>query len=162
MPRINIIDDIMAPSDVIRINFRGAYPFKVVTMVPTMLRDVMKITGVDLYERDIRWDFNVDPRDFYGYWIGKRKEDRWSTTFVIVIVQGAQSSKDKTGWVNIIIKGNVQTKYEYTNFMQKSFWWFYNLMFYFKQRRAYIEFAKDNIFKMRDILTRALGVPREE
>ena len=162
MPRIQIIDDIMAPSDVIKINFKGAYPFKVVTMVPTMLRDVMKITGVDLFERDIRWDFTQEAKAFYGYWIGRRKEDRWSTTFVIAIVQGEQSSKDKSGWVDIQLKGTVNTKYDYTNFIQKSFWWFYNLMFYYSQRRNYIEYAKDNIFKMRDILTKALGVPREE
>ncbi len=162
MPKITIVDDILAPSEVIRINFRGSYPFKVVTMVPTMLRDVMKITGVDLFERDVRWDFSNDPRAFYGYWIGKRGEDRWTTTYVTVIVQGEQSSRDKTGSVTIQLKGTVQTRYDYTNFIQKSFWWFYSLMFYYKQRRNYIEYAKDNVYKMRDILTRALGVPREE
>ncbi len=162
MARIRIIDDIMAPSESIRINFKGEYPFKVVPMIPTLLRDVMKITGVDIYERDVRWDFSVEPKPFYGYWIGRRREDRWSLAFVIVIVQGEQSSKDKTGWVNILIKGTLQTNYEYTNFIQKSFWWFYNLMFYFKQRRNYIDYAKDDVYKMRDILTRTLGVPREE
>lgn len=162
MPEINIVDDILAPSEVITMNFRGQYPFKVVTMVPMMLRDVMKISGVDIFERDIRWDFNVDPRDFYGYWVGRRSEDRWTTTYVLVIIQGAQASKDKTGWVNIRIKGTVQTRYEYSNFLQKSFWWFYNLMFYYKQRRQYIEWSKDNVYKMREILTKALGIPREE
>ncbi len=162
MSEINIVDDILAPSEVITMNFRGQYPFKVVTMVPMMLRDVMKISGVDIFERDIRWDFNVDPRDFYGYWVGRRSEDRWTTTFVLVIIQGAQASKDKTGWVNIRIKGTVQTHYQYSNFLQKSFWWFYNLMFYYKQRRQYIEWSKDNIYKMREVLTKALGIPREE
>ena len=162
MPQINIVDDILAPSEVITMNFRGQYPFKVVTMVPMMLRDVMRISGVDIFERDIRWDFNVDPRDFYGYWVGRRSEDRWTTTYVLVIIQGAQASKDKTGWVNIRIKGTVQTRYEYSNFLQKSFWWFYSLMFYYKQRRQYIEWSKDNVYKMRDILTKALGIPREE
>ena len=64
--------------------------------------------------------------------------------------------------VNIRIKGTVQTRYEYSNFLQKSFWWFYSLMFYYKQRRQYIEWSKDNVYKMRDFLTKALGIPREE
>ncbi len=162
MPEINVVDDILAPSEVLRIKLTGAYPFKIVTMVPMMIRDVVKITGVDIYERDVRWGFDADPRYFYGYWVGRRREDRWTQSFFIIIVQGEQSSKDKIGWVTINLKGTVQTRYEYTNFIQKSFWWFYNIMFYWKQRRQYIEYAKDNVYKMRDVMTRAMGVPREE
>lgn len=162
MPEIQIIDDILAPSDILRVNYRGLYPFKVFTMIPAILRDVMKITGVDIREFDVRWDISSDPRDFYGYWIGMRSEDRWTRTFIRVVVQGAQASKDKSGWVSIILKGTVNTRYEYSNFLQRSFWWFFNYAFYYSQRRNYIEYAKDNIYKMRDVVSTALGIQREE
>ena len=134
----------------------------VCTMFLNILKEVMKVTGVDLYEVDVRWDITEDPRPFFGVWYGKRDDDRWSTTRIRIRAQGAQSSKDKTGWIKIELKGWLETAYEYTNFIQKSFWWFFNYMFYYRQRRKYIEFSKDNIYTVRERITEALGIPREE
>jgi len=161
MPEIRIIDDILAPSEIARVNFEGKNPFQVVAMTPQLLRDVMKITGVDLRELDSRWDITDDPRPFYAYWIGKRDEDRWTYTNIRVIIQGVQSSKEKVGWVRVVLKGTVQTRYEYTNFIQKSFWWFFNYMFYYKQRRRYLELGRDNIVTMKTRIQSALGILRE-
>ncbi len=160
MPKIEIIDDILAPSEMIRIKFKGKNPFAVCTLFPGLFKDVMRISGVDLRENDIRWDITADPREFYGMWQGKRKEDRWTTSFIRVVAQGAQSSKDKTGWLDLQLKGYVRTKYEYSNFLQKSFWWFFNYMFYYKQRRNYIDFSKDNIYRLKEIIERTLGTEK--
>lgn len=127
-----------------------------------MIKEVMRITGKDVWETDIRWDITSDPRPFYGFWMGKRKEDVWTNTRIRIIAQGEQSSKEKIGWIKIIVKGQVTTKYSYSNFIQKSFWWFYNYMFYYKQRRRYIDYAKDNIFIIKDRIQRALGIYKEE
>lgn len=162
MHSIEIIDDIMAPADFILINFRGKNPFIVCGMIPGLIKDVMRITGKDVWETDIRWDITADPRPFYGVWKGKRKEDKWTETFIRVVAQGEQTSKDKTGWIRVELKGTIETKYNYTNFIQKSFWWFFNYMFYFKQRRRYIDWANDNIMIMREKITRQLGIYREE
>ncbi len=161
MGEIKIVDDILAPAEILRVNYEGKNPFTVVAMTPQLLRDVMKITGVDLREKDSRWDITGDPRPFYSYWIGKRDEDRWTTTRIRVITQGVQSSKEKTGWCRTILKGTVETKYEYTNFIQKSFWWFFNYVFYYRQRRQYLDYAKDNINTMKTRIESALGILRE-
>lgn len=161
MPEIRIVDDILAPSEIVRVNYEGKNPFTVVAMTPQLLRDVMKITGVDLRELDSRWDITADPRPFYAYNLGKRQEDRWTRTVIRVITQGVQSSKDKVGWSRTIIKGTVTTRYEYTNFIQKSFWWFFNYVFYYKQRRRYLELARDNITTMKTRIQSALGILRE-
>lgn len=156
--KIEIIDDILAPSEMMVTKFRGKNPFSICTMIPGMLKDVMKISGVDLRENDIRWDITDDPRTFYGMWQGKRGEDRWTTTFIRIIIQGAQSTTDKTGWAEVRYKGFVRTRYDYVNFIQKSFWWFFNYMFYYKQRRNYIDYSKDNVYKMKEILETKLGI----
>ena len=78
-----------------------------------------------------------------------------------ITIQGAQSTKDLTGWVKIKIYGTVETKYEYSNFIQRSFWWTYNYLFYYKQRRDYIEYAKDLIYEMMDNFKEALGIEQE-
>jgi len=163
MPKLDIIDDILAPRDTLIVRFDGKNPFLATTMVPNMLRSVLKITSKDVLETDIRWDVaGGDMHEFYGKWMGKRKEDVWTMTKVRVIIQGAQHSKEKTGWARIEIKGFIQTRYAYSNFIQRSLWWFYNRVFYNQQRRMYIDKAKDDLYEMRDIFQRALGISPEE
>ena len=149
MPELNIIDDIIAPSDRMKVKFSGANTASILGIVPGMIKDIMKIPGKDLLETDIRWD--VTDGSFYGVWTGKRAEDRWTTTYIRVIVQGVQ---DKEGFGNfsIEIKGTVETKYEFSNFIQRGFWWFYNYGFYYKQRRGYLENGKDDIYGMRSFI----------
>jgi len=159
---LKIIDDILAPSDTLKIRYEGKNPFLVATLVPKLIRDVMKIPGKDLFESDIRWDVSSEPRSFYGQWMGQRTEDRWSKSRIRVIVQGEQHSKEKIGWALIEIKGTVETSYTFSNFLQRSFWWFYNYSFYYKQRRAYIDFSTDNIYKIREEIMSALGINKEE
>ncbi|MFH0832914.1 MAG: hypothetical protein V1900_04295 [Candidatus Aenigmatarchaeota archaeon] len=162
MAEIRIVDDSLAPQDFISINYQGKEPYAVCTKVTDWLKAVWKVTGIDVYELDIRWDITNDPRTFYGYWRVKKEYDNWTFSKAKVRAQGAQSSKDRTGWLNIVIDGWVETKYEYTNFIQKSFWWFYNYMFYYKQRRMYLEYEKDLINKLKENILRTLGTARED
>lgn len=162
MPKLTIIDDIMAPKDVVVVRFQGRNPVASALMVPGLLRDVMKISAKDIQETDVRWDaVSPDKREFYGRWSGKRQEDRWTRTLIKILIQGAQDPKERLGWARVELKGNITTTYEYSNFIQRMFWWFYNLMFYYKQRRAYMEEARDNIFEMRVIFQRTLGIHPE-
>lgn len=161
MPSIRIVDDIMIPSESLWINFKGKSPFVVCGMFPAMLKEIMKITGKDIWETDLRWDITSDPRPFYGVWMGRRKEDKWTVTNIRILAQGAQNAKDKVGWIRVQIKGTVETEYDYTNFFQKSLWWFYNYMFYYKQRRQYIDYAKDNCETLKARTTQALGIYKE-
>ena len=159
MPELNIIDDLMAPSDRLKVKYDGPNPASLMGIVPDMIKSVMKIPGKDLLETDIRWD--VTDGSFYGVWMGKRTEDRWSTTFMRVIVQGLQG-KDGTGWFTIEIKGTLETKYNFSNFVQRGFWWFYNHSFYYKQRRNYLENGKDDIFDMRNFVLDKFKINKAE
>lgn len=161
MAKLKIVDDILAPHDTVKIKFEGKEPFLAMAQTPYQLRRVMKIPGKDLLETDVRWDISGDPRDFYGMWMGKRSEDRWTTTKIRIIIQGKQNSKDKTGQVEIEFKGTMETEYEYSNFIQRTFWFFYNRTFYHKQRQAYLELAKDNIFDLRDIFMDMFNIGQE-
>jgi len=161
MPKITIVDDILIPSESFFVNFKGKNPFTVCGMFPTMLKEIMKITGKDIWETDLRWDLTSDPRPFYGVWMGKRTEDIWTKTRIRILAQGAQGSKDKVGWIRVQMKGTVETEYDYSNFFQKSLWWFYSFMFYYKQRRNYIDFAKDNMEILKARINKSLGIYQE-
>lgn len=161
-PELTVEDDIAQPSDTLKIKFKGKNPFSVCEKFMDTLRDVMKVSSKDIVETDIRWDITGEPRTFYGMWAGRRKDDRWTTTTLRLIAQGSQSSKDMTGDISINVKGTIRTRYEYTNFIQKSFWWFFNFMFYYAARRRYFDFARDNLYEVREKILRQLQIFREE
>ena len=159
MGDLKIIDDLMAPTDRAKIKYTGSNPGAVLGIVPDMIKNIMKIPGKDLLETDIRWD--VTDGSFYGVWMGKRTEDQWSKTHIRVICQGVQN-KDDTGWFTAEIKGTLDTGYTFSNFIQRSFWWFYNYGFYFKQRRGYLENGKDDIIEMKDFLLGKFKIAQED
>jgi hypothetical protein len=158
MPKIEIIEDVLAPSDTLRIRFEGKNPFVAVTMARDLIRAVMKISSKDILETEVRWDLSGKIPGFFGKWMGRRTEDRWSRTNLRILVQGEQNSQDKTGWVMVQLKGTLVTTFEYSNFIQRSFWWFYNYTFYHKQRQKYLEFDKDNMYEMRERIKTAFGL----
>lgn len=159
MASIKIIDDIMAPSDTVKIRFEGKNPFSSTTVIPSMLRYILKVSAKDILETDIRWDSLAAPKkEFYGRWLGKRAEDVWTKTMIRVLIQGQQDSTDKAGWCRIELKGTINTEYNYTHFFQRALWWVFNYTFYYKQRRKYAEEGKDLIFQMREYLQRVLGI----
>ena len=152
MGEIKIIEDILAPSDTLKVKFTGNNPYAAVAMAQDLLKSVMKITTKDTLETTVMWDVTGKVPSFYGKWMGKRPEDVWSKTLIRLIIQGEQNSQDKTGWVEVRIKGTIETEYEYSNFIQRGFWWFFNSVFYHNQRRKYLDFAKDNMYQIRDKL----------
>jgi hypothetical protein len=158
MAKIRFIDDILAPIDTMKMHYEGKNPFRIFDMVRGLLRDIMKISSKDILETDVRWDIFADPRDFYGMWMGKRNEDRWTQTQIRIIIQGQMEMKTRMGWADIRFKGTVNTEYEYTNFIQRAFWWSYNRFFYYNQRRMYLDYAKDNIFDIKKQMQIALGI----
>jgi hypothetical protein len=162
MGSLSIIDDLMAPSDTAKITFKGANPFTVVAMIPDLIKNTMKISAKDLLETDVRWDATGENNDFYGVWMGKRTEDRWSKTIIRVIIQGVQNSKDKTGNFTMQIKGTLETKYEYSNFFSKQFWWFYNYQFYYNQRRKYLDNGKDDMLDMKEKILDRFDINQKE
>ena len=155
---VQLIDDILAPRDTILVKFQGRNPFLPVSMSPGLLRNIMKISSKDIMETDVRWDATGEMRNFYGKWMGKRTEDRWTATWIRIVIQGDQHAKEKTGSVTIEIKGTIRTNFKDENFVQRAFWWLYNRSFYYKQRRMYTEMAKDNMFDIRDAFQKALGI----
>src|SRR3989338_6835411 len=161
MGTIEIIDDILAPSDTLKFKFKGKNPFTAMAITPGLIKETMKISAKDLFEHDIRWDVSGEPRDFYGKWMGKRKDDRWTVSFIRVLIQGKQDSKTKEGNAEIQIKGTIKTEYNYANFIHKWFWWVYNRSFYYKQRRMYIDSNKDDMLTIKRKLQIALGIEPE-
>jgi hypothetical protein len=157
---ISFREDILAPSSVLRVDYAGKDPFWICTAAMKMLRDTFKLSTKDLREDDIRWDVTGEMREFYGIWRSKRKEDQWTSTWAKITAHGF-ISKEHTGNVKIKLEGWLETKFSYSNPFAHWMWRLFNYLFYWRQRRTYLDFSKDDIMNMREQIMRAYGILKE-
>jgi hypothetical protein len=162
MGSLKFKDQLLAPERKIVISYKGKNPFKPCPMARQLLKYRMKISSKDIWEDESRWDVTGDPRDFYHVIRARREMDNWSYIYIRLRIQGAQHSTDRTGWVKIWLEGWVETKFDYSNFIQRSLWLLFNYLFYYKQRRKYLDFGKDMIYQIRQDLMEALGIWKGE
>lgn len=155
---IKIQDDLLAPASKYVIAFKGYKPFAVIDMLPHLVKDILHISSKDFWEEDIRWDITSEPREFFAILRSRKKFDRWSKIELKFTLRGHQSSKDSYGDLELEIEGTLDTKYMYSNFLQRGLWWTFNRMFYYKQRRMYIDEGDDFCRKIRDAAQRKLGI----
>lgn len=160
MPAISINDDVLAPLRKVVLNYQGNEPYIQGNTIKTMIRKHLEIGPTWAWEMKHKWD----QRDgsFYDVWRGEKSEDKWSTVIVFVKLTG-EENKERYGKLKIEIVGVLNTKYEYSNAIQKMLWLLYNRYFYYKQRRFYIEQAKHKyIYAIRDELAELLRIPVKE
>jgi len=158
--KIEFREDILAPASVLRVEYAGKEPFWICTSAVRLMRDALKITSKDMREDDVRWDVTGEMREFYGIWRGKRREDRWSATWVKVTAHGF-INKDRIGNVKIKLEGWLQTKFGYSTPVSRWLWMLFNYFFYWRQRRSYIDYSKDDIMLIREQIMRNYGILKE-
>lgn len=160
MPSISIVDDILAPQDKIVLTFSGENPFSVCKIIRPLLQRVLQVESKDTYERVFKWDSTVNPRSFYNIWTTNKEEDRWTVYAIKIVIQGTEDINTKKGSVTIELSGWLRTTYEYSNFLQRALWLFYNRVFYYKNRREYMIRGKEYLFKLRDEIMETLKMPK--
>ena len=161
MPEIIITEDLLSPEDKITTNFTGQNPLRICQNMKLLFEKVMQVEGKDTFERVFKWDMLEEPRSFFNLWTALREEDLWTKIIGKAVLQGKQNSKTKAGTIKIEISGYLETKFEYSNFLQKAFWLAYNYMFYWKRRRQYMERGREYLFTMMNEITRELKIPKE-
>ena len=159
MASIKFAEDILAPSTALKIEYAGKNPFWICTAARKLLIDVLKLSSKDFREDDVRWDVTGDMREFYCIWRAKRTEDNWTATWVKITAHGFVN-KENTGNVKIKLEGVLQTKFDYENRFQLWMWRLLNYSFYWRQRRSYLDFSKDNIMTIREQILKAYGILR--
>jgi len=162
MPKLLIIDDILAPEESIVINYKGDNPIQVVHKISGWLKSVFMVETKDVYERQFKISKLGDVRDFFNLWHVEKSKDKWSKIFCKVVIDGKQSWSTKKGSVRIEITAWLQTSYNYSNFIQRSFWLLYNRIFYYKMRRKYIQEGRTLVETLKDEIYKALKIPKLE
>lgn len=157
--KLDFTEEALAPMTDLVVEFSGLDSFKIMPVASRLMRDVMKITTVQLREDVIRWDTTGENREFYGIFRGFRTEDQWTKSIMRIVVQG-EMGKDRMGWVRIKIKGAIKTSVESPTPLHKWLWNIWNYTFYYKQRRAYIDALKDDILAVREKILEMYGIAR--
>jgi len=158
MAELKIKTDVLAPESVKVLKFSGYNPTRFLKIVPDLMKEVFRLTGSKFYEDKIKWDTSTENTEFYGEWRGKDVKDGRSSVWVKIKLQGSQHDKEKNGEIMIEIKGEMVTKFGYSNFLDKALYLTYSKLFYSDLRRRYISEAKRDLEKIENELKKELEV----
>jgi len=159
-----IEDDCLAPERYIKITYRGPNPFSAYQSSLAICRKYLEIDAADYWEREFRWDSSEDPRGFYIRSIVQKSMDSKSKIYFEIIMQGKQpKDSSKEGELVILIGAKLTTEYRQETPFQKSEFYknllrIYNLFFYFKVRRRYLQLCKELCEKLRDAYKELLKI----
>ncbi len=155
---IKIQDDLLAPSSKYVVKFKGHKPFDSVHILKNLVKGILHVSSKDFWEDDIRWDITEEPREFFAILKARKSMDKWSIINLKFTIRGHQSSKDGSGDIEMEIEGTLDTQYQYSNFLQRGLWWSFNRMFYYKQRRMYMDEGGDFCRQIKEAVQRKLGI----
>ncbi len=142
MAKLIFEDDCLTPERTIRIDFKGPNPFRFYSEIIMILRDILEIRRLNIYERDFRWDITSDPRAFFYRVWGRKPYDATTDGFFELVFQGKQPSDiTKDGEMVIFITPKLRTSLPEDTIWQrsalyKSIRWLYFRLFYNDMRRA--------------------------
>lgn len=145
MPELQLKTDILAPRHTKTLTFSGYYPSRFLKIIPTLMKEVFRLSSTKFFEDKIKWDKSGDPIEFYGEWRGRDDKDARTSVWVNVTVQGTQKEKDKKGEVTIGITSTLVTKLPYSNFLEKILVRVYSYLFYSELRRKYVIKARKSL-----------------
>jgi hypothetical protein len=164
MPKWIMEDDCLAPARTIRINFTGPNPFRVYPPIRRMLGTLLEIRGKNIWERDFRWDFSSDPRDFFVRIVAQKSCDAWTKAYIELIFQGKQpTDPTKDGDLVIQITPKLITAMPEDTVWQRTpiykfLRWFYLRYFYNDARRTLLDYCVSWTNKLNSELQKLLGI----
>lgn len=151
-------DLILAHQDTHVITYKGKNPvLPIWNNCETIVRKTLEINSSKFFLIYFNWDNNDGA--FKAEWRAHMEGDRWTKPWFVIRVWGWQNlTPDKDGWIKIKTWGELETKYYYSNSIQKSLWWTYSYMFYDKQRRKMLEEARERYFRLQEEFRKLYGI----
>lgn len=163
MPKFILEDDCLVPARTLRINFTGPNPFRIYPPIRRILGTLLEIRGKNIWEREFRWDFSTDPRDFFVRIIAKKGCDAWSNVYIEIVFQGKQPvDPTKDGELIVLITPKLITSMPEDTVWQrtpiyKALRWVYLRTFYNDARRLLLDYCVSWTYKLRNEMQKLLG-----
>ena len=160
--KLNLFTNVYTPRYLKTIKFTGHHPSRVFKFIPSLLKEVFRVTGTSLFEDDIKWDKTTEIVDFYAQWRVKDGKDARTDFWTLVKVIGEQNSKTKEGHVTIYIHPYMTTKLPYDNFIDKSLAFIYSNLFYKRMIRKLIQSELYILKQLEDRIKKEFGIDQNE
>lgn len=169
MPKYIMEDDCLTPESTLRIDYKGPNPFKFYSQIVMLLRDILEIRTMNIWQREFRWDYSGDPIQFFYRVIGQKKYDAWTTAYIELTFQGKQPNDSaKDGEMVIFITPKLRTEMPQDTVWQRSqiyrgLRWFYFRTFYSNARRILLGKCIHATERINERLKSILGIlpPKE-
>lgn len=152
--------DILAPKHKITIVFEGKYSPSLLRNMPNILSSVLEIPLYKVYEDVIQWDVSPGEKiNIYCKWTASETEvDAHSTIRIVVEAKGNYFPKQGGGKIELIIKGFVDTTFEYRTVLDKKLKEQYVKTLYHRRRMELRKIGRFYIEKLDKALRKILGV----
>jgi hypothetical protein len=160
MVTIKIIEDCLAPSRYIYLDYSGKNPFGVASKIAEMLQPFFKVSSAGVSETDFRWDTLGDPIEFYFTWWVERTDPfgRFSGQMYNIKVQGNQTKETSEGSFTLQLWATLNTTFESKNPFAKGLFWLYDYIFYSKRRSEYLKDCEEMMYEFRDEIKKHFNV----
>jgi hypothetical protein len=164
MAKVVFEDDCLTPDRTIRIDFKGPNPFRFYSEIIMILRDILEIRRLDIYEREFRWEIQSDPRPFFYRVWARKPYDAYTDAYVELIFQGKQPTDiTKDGEMVIFITAKIRTSMPEDTVWQRSslykgLRWLYFRLFYNDARRILLNKCIHHIELIEERLRKVLGI----
>ncbi len=156
---IYIKEDLPSMTDFIPLEFKVVNPFgKLRSSIEGIVKGVLEIPSAKFWEKVIKWD--TTDGSFMGEWQAWKDADSWTKMKIKIVAYGSQDLKTKQGSVYIKFFGWVETKFEYSNEVQKSLWWMYKFIFYDRRLRNFWEQSREDYFEIEEKIKKLMGTSK--
>ncbi len=150
MAVLEIVDRCLAPERDVIMNYSGPDPWGVAKKISGSIREYFHVSASGTSQTIVNWDISGDPIKFYSTWWVRKKFSRFSVMKVDILVQGTKSKTTNRGDFRLLLRGDLETKFEGNNIFLKTVWVLYSYLFYNRTRRAFIESCRDAIIGFRN------------
>jgi len=169
IPVYKISEEVLTPSGVTTIDYKGKDPFRLYFKLSGLLQSVYHGRGKNIFERSFKWDVTSDPPEFFvEMWFDDWKFDKFTRPQIRVRMHGYQPSDPEkpNGICRVEIKVLLATEYNARSAFEKAialpFVWLYHRLIYNEVRRRYMQILKERTHKLEVAIREEYGVPFEK
>lgn len=168
MATIYMEEECLAPKTHLEVNYKGPDPFKAYKACVGIVRRIFEVETKDVWEREFRWDFSGDPREFLAKIFVVKGLDKFTKLIVEVFIHGHQpSNPNGVGDVKIKISGVLRITWPEKTFFHKTpiykgLMWLYFQHFYKDVHKMYLELCRRNLERVKEAFLQLLKIAPQE
>jgi len=159
---LKMTDEVLAPKASIKINYDGPTPSAAINIIKTLGKKYFRVPSKFWYEDEFTFVDIGSKVELYAEWNARTKFDRYTKYRFRLIYHMFEDKKTKKGNFYLTIRPTIETKFSYRNVLERLFYLIFMKMFYYKQRRNYMDELKKWTLDFKEAILNAFGTNVKE